>query len=101
MEQRLVIDEWYSWAQKFAVELPPSSGIGFDRSDLAVIAAMNHVGVAMGRKRLVQKRLESGELIAPFGDMTLKCHQHYYVTTLPGRQWPKIDAFIEWLHSLT
>ncbi|MFV3358551.1 hypothetical protein ACNI5L_22280, partial [Klebsiella pneumoniae] len=24
-----------------------------------------------------------------------------YVTTLPGRQWPKIDAFIEWLHSLT
>ncbi|STT82776.1 D-serine dehydratase transcriptional activator [Klebsiella pneumoniae] len=43
---------------------------------------MNHVGVAMGRKRLVQKRLESGELIAPFGDMTLKCHQHYYMTTL-------------------
>ena len=60
---------------------------------------MNHVGVAMGRKRLVQKRLESGELIAPFGEMTLKCHQHYYVTTLPGRQWPKIDAFINWLQS--
>ena len=94
-------DEWFSWAQQFGIELPQSSGIGFDRSDLAVIAAMNHVGVAMGRKRLVQKRLESGELIAPFGDMTLKCHQYYYVTTLPGRQWPKIDAFIEWLHSLT
>ena len=53
-------DEWYSWAQQFAVDLPPSSGIGFDRSDLATIAAMNHLGVAMGRKRLVQKRLESG-----------------------------------------
>ena len=78
-------------------EWPQSSGIGFDRSDLAVIAAMHHVGVAMGRKRLVQKRLESGELIAPFGEMTLECHQHYYVTTLPGRQWPKIDAFINWL----
>ncbi|RYA65625.1 DNA-binding transcriptional regulator DsdC, partial [Enterobacter cloacae complex sp. 2DZ2F16B1] len=35
----------------------------------------------------------------PFGEMTLKCHQHYYVTTLPGRQWPKIDAFIHWLQS--
>ncbi len=55
-------DEWFSWAQQFAIELPQSSGIGFDRSDLAVIAAMNDVGVAMGRKRLVQKRLESGEL---------------------------------------
>ncbi|MEE6251854.1 LysR family transcriptional regulator [Escherichia coli] len=74
-----------------------SSGIGFDRSDLAVIAAMNHIGVAMGRKRLVQKRLISGELVAPFGDMTVKCHQHYYITTLPGRQWPKIEAFITWL----
>ncbi|WP_288627579.1 DNA-binding transcriptional regulator DsdC, partial [uncultured Citrobacter sp.] len=90
-------DEWHSWAQHFAVNLPTSSGIGFDRSDLAVIAAMNHIGVAMGRKRLVQKRLDSGELVAPFGDMALKCHQHYYITTLPGRQWPKIEAFIGWL----
>lgn len=90
-------DEWHSWAQHYAVNLPTSSGIGFDRSDLAVIAAMNHIGVAMGRKRLVQKRLASGELVAPFGDMTVKCHQHYYITTLPGRQWPKIEAFITWL----
>ena len=90
-------DEWHSWAQHFSVNLPTSSGIGFDRSDLAVIAAMNHIGVAMGRKRLVQKRLESGELVAPFGEMALTCHQHYYMTTLPGRQWPKIDAFITWL----
>ncbi|EQX11045.1 hypothetical protein G915_00369, partial [Escherichia coli UMEA 3140-1] len=45
----------------------------------------------------VQKRLASGELVAPFGDMTVKCHQHYYITTLPGRQWPKIEAFITWL----
>jgi LysR family D-serine deaminase transcriptional activator len=93
-------DEWLSWAQHFAVNMPPSSGIGFDRSDLAIIAAINHVGVAMGRKRLVQKRLERGELIAPFGDKTLKCHQHYYVSTLSGRQWPKIDAFIGWLREL-
>lgn len=93
-------DEWYSWAQQFGIELPTSTGIGFDRSDLAVIAAMNHVGVAMGRKRLVQKRLERGELIAPFGDKTLKCHQHYYISTLAGRQWPKIDAFISWLKAL-
>ena len=93
-------DEWLSWAQHFAMNMPSSSGIGFDRSDLAIVAAMNHVGVAMGRKRLVQKRLERGELIAPFGNKTLKCHQHYYISTLPGRQWPKIDAFIGWLREL-
>ncbi|XWJ93568.1 DNA-binding transcriptional regulator DsdC [Phytobacter ursingii] len=93
-------DEWHSWAQHFGVSLPASPGIGFDRSDLAVIASMNHIGVAIGRKRLVQKRLDSGELIAPFGDRALKCHQHYYISTLPGRQWPKIEAFIQWLQYL-
>lgn len=90
-------DEWSSWATHFGVNMPPSSGIGFDRADLAIIAATHHAGVAMGRKRLVQKHLARGELIAPFGEKTLKCHQHYYVSTLSGRQWPKIDAFIGWL----
>jgi hypothetical protein len=47
-----------------------------------------------------------GLLMMLMGLLILLCwlplgHQHYYVTTLPGRQWPKIDAFIEWLHSLT
>ena len=80
-------DEWHSWAQHYAVNLPTSSGIGFDRSDLAVIAAMNHIGVAMGRKRLVQKRLASGELVAPFGDMTVKCHQHYFIMNKTTSSW--------------
>ncbi|MGJ8868381.1 DNA-binding transcriptional regulator DsdC, partial [Salmonella enterica subsp. enterica serovar Kentucky] len=86
--------EWHRWAQHFAVNLPHSSGIGVDRSELAVIAAMNHIGEAMGRKRLVHKRLDSGELIAPGGDIWMNCHQHYYVSTLPGRPWPKIEAWI-------
>lgn len=67
-------DEWHSWAQHYAVNLLTFFGIGFDCFDLAVIAAMNYIGVAMGRKRLVQKRLASGELVAPFGDMTVKCY---------------------------
>ncbi|TGD73273.1 DNA-binding transcriptional regulator DsdC, partial [Salmonella enterica subsp. enterica serovar Poona] len=66
-------------------------------AEAAPNAAKKHIGVPTGRKRRVQKRLDSGDLIAPVGDMRLKCHQHYYVTTLPGRQWPKIEAFIRWL----
>jgi hypothetical protein len=53
-----------------------------------------------GAKAAGAKRLERGELIAPFGEKTLKCHQHYYISTLSGRQWPKIDAFIGWLREL-
>ncbi len=71
-----------------------------DRFDLAIVAAMNHVGVAMGRKRWCKSALSGASFIALFGNKTLKCHQHYYISTLPGRQWPKIDAFIGWLREL-
>ncbi|AUX92722.1 DNA-binding transcriptional regulator DsdC [Mixta gaviniae] len=89
--------EWHSWATHFDVALPPEPGIGFDRSDLAIIAAINHAGVAMGRQRLVQQWLDGGELVAPFGEMTMQCAQRYYIATLSNRQWPKIEAFIAWL----
>ncbi len=79
------------------VRLTVVSGVGFGRCGLAGMAGRKHMGGERGRKRLVQKSLDSGELIAPFGDMRLKCHQHYYVTTLPGRKWPKIEACIRWL----
>ena len=71
--------------------------MGFDRSDLAVIAAMNHVGIAMGRKKLVNKRLATKELITPFPEFEMQCEQRYYISTLSERQWPKINAFIQWL----
>lgn len=90
-------DEWNSWAAHFNVDLDTSLGISFDRSDLALIAAKNNLGITMGRKRLVQKDNENGELVMPFQEMYLRCDQHYYIASLKDRQWPKIDAFIEWL----
>lgn len=90
-------DEWNSWAAHFNVDLDTSLGMSFDRSDLALIAAKNNLGITMGRKRLVQKDIENGELVMPFQEMYLRCDQHYYIASLKDRQWPKIDAFIEWL----
>ena len=53
----------------------------------------------MGRKRLVEKEIERGELVMPFPEMYLRCDQHYYVASLKDRKWPKIDAFIDWLQA--
>jgi len=39
------------------------------------------------------------KLVAPFGTMTKKNEQHYYVSMLSSRQWPSIEAFIAWLKS--
>ena len=90
-------DEWNSWAIHFNAHIDSSAGISFDRSDLALIAAKNHLGITMGRKRLVEKEIERGELVLPFPEMYLRCDQHYYVASLKDRKWPKIDAFIDWL----
>lgn len=90
-------DEWNSWAIHFNAHIDSSAGMSFDRSDLALIAAKNHLGITMGRKRLVEKEIERGELVMPFPEMYLRCDQHYYVASLKDRKWPKIDAFIDWL----
>ena len=92
-------DEWNSWAIHFNAHIDSSVGISFDRSDLALIAAKNHLGITMGRKRLVEKEIERGELVLPFPEMYLRCDQHYYVASLKDHKWPKIDAFIDWLQA--
>lgn len=76
---------------------PNRSNICFDRSDLAVIAAVNHSGVAMGRKRLVQKQLANKELIIPFDNSELFCAQRYYLVTRNEKNNAKVQLFIQWL----
>lgn len=91
-------DEWLTWSQHFDLALDTESkSIEFDRSDLAVLAATKHLGVAMGRLNLVQDWIKSGELIIPFSNMTLPCEHCYFMSTISERQWPKILAFKEWL----
>lgn len=90
-------EEWQSWANHFAIELETAKGMQFDRSDLAILAAKHHLGICMGRKRLVQQDLERGELIMPFPEMRMACQQHYYLASPQDRCLPKVDAFVSWL----
>lgn len=95
------ISEWQEWALRTGVNLESTQrSMGFDRSDLAIVAAINHVGVAMGRKKLVARRLANQELIMPFPGMEVQCEQRYYISTLSERQWPKINAFVQWLKKM-
>lgn len=91
-------DEWKAWSEYYNLPLfPHRRNLCFDRSDLATVAAINHAGVAMGRKQLVKKRIVSKELIMPFGDIPLQCQQRYYFSMLNDKRNPKADIFILWL----
>ncbi|HGP6504869.1 DNA-binding transcriptional regulator DsdC, partial [Vibrio cholerae] len=93
-------DEWKTWANANQLEnLENISRIGFDRSDLAVIAAINNAGIAMGRFSLVKSRLSSGELMTPYPNTEVICKQRYYVATLPNKHNQKVKLFIDWLES--
>ncbi|APX06860.1 transcriptional regulator [Vibrio campbellii] len=66
--------------------------------DMAVLAARNHVGVAMGRYRFVKDFLDKGELVSPYPMMDtllgydLVCPSGY-------EHRPKVKTFISWIES--
>ena len=92
-------DEWQSWVKHFNLDLDFEDlpTMLFDRSDLAILAAINHSGIAMGRKHIINKYFESKELVTPFPNMTLTCKQRYYVVSASKGRNPKVKAFVRWL----
>ncbi|MCW8328447.1 DNA-binding transcriptional regulator DsdC [Photobacterium sp. SDRW27] len=92
--------EWHFWAKSFGLKgLDSCQAIGFDRSDLSIVAAMNHAGVAMGRNTLVNKRVQSGELVKPFPELEVDCLHNYYVVTPNSEHNPRVKVFVDWLMS--
>jgi LysR family D-serine deaminase transcriptional activator len=95
--------EWQLWAGHSGMEARlPQRSLTFDRSDLCVLAAVNHAGIAIGRSQLVQQRLERGELILPFGGFALASRCHYQLVHPALEPMPsRLQVFIAWLHACT
>lgn len=90
--------EWETWLQKQNMPaLTAARNIGFERSDLALKAAICGIGVAMGRKRLIQEPLKNRELVIPFPGTECSCKQRYYAAYLKSNLNPKVSLFINWL----
>ena len=94
-------DEWQSWANHFSlsIDFNKIQNMLFDRSDHSVTAAINNAGIAIGRKQIIAKYLDSGQLVAPFADLEAPCTQRYYICKSLEKYNPKADIFIQWLKS--
>ena len=92
--------EWTLWAEQHnLLAALPKRTLTFDRSDLCVTAAMSHAGIAIGRQQLVQKRVDRGELVLPFGGFRQYGHYDYYLVHPPLNVVPKrLQVFMNWLH---
>ncbi len=91
-------DDWQVWLTAAKVDgVDPSAGLRFDLIVNALQAAIDGLGVALGRTALVEGDLATGRLVAPF-DISLPIEAAYYVVAPEQTaDRPKIEAFRDWL----
>jgi LysR family transcriptional regulator, glycine cleavage system transcriptional activator len=92
------IYQWKDWQNDHqGISLRLDRGLRFDRSFMSIFAAVDGLGVCLDSKLLIERQLDSGRLVLPFGDEgpRLACHSINYLTS--RAHLPKIRAFREWL----
>jgi LysR family transcriptional regulator, glycine cleavage system transcriptional activator len=92
-------DDWRQWLT--AAGLPPDlskqKGITFDLILMTVQAAIDGIGVAMGRTSYVQDDIAKGRLVVPF-NISLPADVGFYLVSPEGAaEPPKLRAFRQWL----
>jgi len=65
-------DEWFEWARAHGIEAPTLMGalegaLRLESQEQVLEAAEHGLGLAIGRRPLVDERLNAGTLVAPFG----------------------------------
>jgi len=93
-------EDWAMWfAAAGLTGVDTARGPGFDDSGLLIQAAIEGLGVALGRSVLVQGDLDAGRLVRPF-DVALAAEFAYYLVYPPDLEnAPKIETFRTWLLS--
>lgn len=92
------MDDWRLWLHAAGVEgIDPQRGPKFDTLALALQAAANGAGLAIGRAQLVAEDLAAGRLVRPFDlDLPSAC-AYYWVVSDGTVDQPKVRAFRDWL----
>ena len=91
-------EDWAMWfAAADLAGVDTARGPGFDDSGLLIQAAIEGLGVALGRSVLVKGDLDAGRLVRPF-DVALTAEFAYYLVFPPDLEnAPKIETFRTWL----
>jgi LysR family glycine cleavage system transcriptional activator len=94
-------DEWLLWltAAGLPSNLAAGSGLTFDLGLMALQAAIDGLGVALGRTPLVDADIAAGRLVMPF-DVVLPSEAGFYIVApVQSADAPKVAHFRDWLIS--
>jgi LysR family glycine cleavage system transcriptional activator len=92
-------DDWRLWltAAGLPSDISKQQGITFDLILMTVQAAIDGIGVAMGRTSYVQDDIAKGRLVVPF-NIALPADAGFYLVSPEGTaEPPKLKAFRQWL----
>jgi LysR family transcriptional regulator, glycine cleavage system transcriptional activator len=96
-------DDWRLWltAAGLPADISKQPGISFDLILMTVQAAIDGMGVAMGRTTYVKDDIAKGRLVVPF-EITLPADAGFYIVSPDGSpDSPKLRAFRQWLIAST
>src|SRR6267143_3136043 len=92
-------DDWRLWltAAGLPANLSKQPGLSFDLVFMPVQAAIDGIGVAMGRTSYVEADIAKGRLVVPF-KIALPADAGFYLVSPEARaDSPKLGAFRQWL----
>ncbi|MCK1547413.1 transcriptional regulator GcvA [Bradyrhizobium sp. 147] len=96
-------DDWRLWltAAGQPADIARQPGITFDMIFMTIQAAIDGIGVAMGRTSYVQDDIAKGRLVVPF-KIALPADAGFYLVSPEGRrEAPKLAAFRDWMIAAT
>jgi LysR family transcriptional regulator, glycine cleavage system transcriptional activator len=94
----IVPDEWPFWLEAAGLrELTFTSQINCDLLITSLQAAIDGLGVMLGRSTIVEHDLKSGRLIEPFNLRLSSPNGYFLVSPSRSTQLAKVEAFRAWL----
>jgi DNA-binding transcriptional LysR family regulator len=91
---------WREWLLALKVpELKSAGALHFSHYDQLVQAAINGEGIGLGRAPLVDRFVESGELVAPFHDRVTVTREYFVIVATAARGQRRVREFTDWLLS--
>ncbi len=90
---------WDAWFAANGLPAPRPNGPRFDRSFLAIAAAVDGLGVALESTRLAEKELASGRLVQPLAGLAQDVGYvgHWLVFPPAKEASPALRQFVAWL----
>lgn len=89
---------WDFWARNCGLTLPrPAKSRRFGQSNLVLQAAIQGLGVALGRKPLVIDALRDGRLVRPFPQITQSPLSYWLVLRHDRLDSARVQSFLSWI----